>query len=126
MITSNNKNELKLTTAIVVDDDHDLVDVFCEYLELKNIHVLSRGYNGKDAVELYQRFRPDVVFLDVMMPEYTGFYALEKIKQINPDAKIIMTTADQTEETENKLVELDASYVAYKPIALDSMKIFGA
>ena len=126
MMTSDNKNELKPTTAIIVDDDHDLVDVFGEHLELKNIRVLGRGYNGKDAVELYQRFRPDLVFLDVKMPDYTGFYALEKIKQINPDAKIIMVTADLTEETENKLIELQASYIAYKPIALDNLKIISA
>jgi two-component system chemotaxis response regulator CheY len=124
MITSDKKNDAKLTTVIVVDDDHDIVDTFCEYLELKCVHVLGKGYNGKDAVELYQRFNPDVVFLDVMMPDYTGYYALEKIKQINPDAKIIMTTADRTEETENRLVELDASYVAYKPIMFYNPQIF--
>jgi len=123
MITSDSKNDVKPTTAIVVDDDHDLVDVFCEYLELKNVHVLGKGYNGKDAVEMYQGFRPDVVFLDVVMPDYTGFYALEKIKQLNPDAKIIIVTADLTEETENRLVELHASYIAYKPIELDNLKI---
>ena len=125
MITSDNKNDVKPTTAIVVDDDHDIVDVFCEYLELKNVSVLGKGYNGKDAIEMYQKFRPDVVFLDVMMPDYTGFYALEKIKRISPDAKVIITTADQAEETENRLVELDASYIVYKPIELYSMKIFG-
>ena len=124
MINSDNKNQTnKLTTAIVVDDDHDVVETFCEYLELKNVHVLGRGYNGKDAVELYLKFRPNVVFLDVMMPDYTGIYALEKIKQIDSDAKIIMTTADTTEETENSLVELDVSYIAYKPIQFYHSKI---
>ena len=125
MITSGNKIEFKPTTAIIVDDDHDIVDTFSEYLELKNIHVLGRGYDGKDAVELYQRFRPDVVFLDVTMPDYNGFYALEKIKQINPDAKIIMITSDLTEETENKLVELCASTIVYKPLELDNIGIIG-
>lgn len=123
MTTPDNNNDVKLTTAVVIDDDHDIVDTFCEYLELKNVHVLGKGYNGKDAVELYQKFRPDIVFLDVMMPNYTGFYALEKIKSIDPDAMIIMATADQTEETGDKLAELNASYVIYKPIQFYDTKI---
>jgi two-component system, chemotaxis family, chemotaxis protein CheY len=109
------KNE-EPTTAIVIDDDHDAVDVLCEYLELMNIHILGKGYNGRDAVELYHRFRPNIVFLDVMMPDYDGVYALEKIKQINPRASVIIITADKTEERENKLVELGASEIIYKPI----------
>jgi two-component system chemotaxis response regulator CheY/two-component system response regulator (stage 0 sporulation protein A) len=125
MITSDNKNGVKISTAIVVDDDYDVVDAFSEYLEIKGIRVLGKGYNGKEAVDLYKKLKPDVVFLDVIMPDYTGFYALEKIKQINPDAKVIMVTADLTEETENKLVDLHASYIAYKPIELDNMGIIG-
>ncbi len=123
MTVSDNKNEAEPTTAIVIDDDHDAVDVFCEYLELMNIHVLGKGYNGKDAVDMYLRFRPNVVFLDVMMPDYDGIYALEKIKQINPHASIIIITADQTEERENKLVELGASEIIYKPIEFGSVRL---
>jgi len=124
MTTLENKKENQ-TTAIIVDDDHGIVETFCEYLELRDIHVLGKGYNGKDAVDLYQRFKPEVVFLDVTMPDYNGFYALEKIKQINPDAKIIMITSDLTEETEDKLVELCASTIIYKPLELDNIGIIG-
>ena len=123
MTTSENKNGVNPTTAIVVDDDYDIVETFCEYLELKNVHVLGKGHNGKDAVELYQKFKPEVVFLDVTMPDYDGTYALEKIKQINPRASIIIITADKTEERENRLVELGASEIIYKPIEFGSMKL---
>jgi two-component system, chemotaxis family, chemotaxis protein CheY len=110
MTISHNKNEEPIT-AIVIDD-----------LELMNIHVLGKGYNGKDAVDMYSRFRPNIVFLDVMMPDYDGIYALEKIKRINPRASVIIITADQTEEKENKLVELGASEIIYKPIEFASME----
>ena len=110
-----------MVKVIVVDDDVDTVEVFCEYLEIKDITVLGRGYNGKTAVELYERYRPDIALLDVMMPEYDGFYGLENIKNINPDAKIIMVTADLTFDTEKKLKELNASAVIYKPYEIDSV-----
>jgi len=110
-----------LVKVIVVDDDVDTVEVFCEYLEIKDITVLDRGYNGKTAVELYERFKPDIALLDVMMPEYDGFYGLENIKKINPNAKVIMVTADLTYDTEKQLKALNASAVIYKPYEIDSV-----
>lgn len=110
-----------MVKVIVVDDDVDTVEVFCEYLEIKDITVLGRGYNGKTAVELYEKYRPDIALLDVMMPEYDGFYGLEHIKNINPDAKVIMVTADLTFDTEKKLKDLNASAVIYKPYEIDSV-----
>ena len=110
-----------MTSVIVVDDDRDTVEVFCEYLNIKNIQVLGRGYDGKAAVDLYQEHKPDIVLLDVMMPDYDGFYGLEQIRKHDPNAKIIMVTADLTSDTEKKLVELKASAMIYKPYEIDSV-----
>jgi two-component system chemotaxis response regulator CheY len=110
-----------MTSVIVVDDDRDTVEVFCEYLAIKDIKVLGRGYDGKTAVELYKQLKPDVVLLDVMMPDYDGFYGLEQIRKLDPAAKIIMVTADLTSDTEKKLVELKASAMIYKPYEIDSV-----
>ena len=110
-----------MTSVIVVDDDRDTVEVFCEYLNIKNIQVLGRGYDGKTAVELYKEHKPDIVLLDVMMPDFDGFYGLEQIRKYDPKAKIIMVTADLTSDTEKKLVELKASAMIYKPYEIDSV-----
>ncbi len=107
--------------VIVVDDDRDTVEVFTEYLAIKGIEVLGKGYNGKEAVELYKEHKPEIVLLDVMMPEFDGFYGLQNIRSINPDAKVIMVTADLTTDTEKKLEELKASAVLYKPYEIDSV-----
>jgi DNA-binding NarL/FixJ family response regulator len=106
---------VKLTSVIIVDDDNTLVKVFEQYLKLNNINVLGQCYDGKEAVTLYEKLKPDVVLLDIMMPHYDGFYALEKIKEIDPDAKVIAVTADLTEDTEKKLQNLKVSGIIYKP-----------
>jgi len=110
-----------MTSVIVVDDDRDTVEVFCEYLSIKDIQVLGRGYDGKTAVELYKEHKPDIVLLDVMMPDFDGFYGLEQIRKFDPNAKIIMVTADLTSDTEKKLVDLRASAMIYKPYEIDSV-----
>lgn len=104
-----------MITSIVIDDDADTIAVFCDYLEMIQIKVIGKGFNGKEAVELYQKLKPDIVFADVMMPEYDGFYALQKIRQIDPDAKIIMVTADLRAETEHRLKALKATAIVFKP-----------
>jgi len=104
----------------VIDDDVDTVEVFCEYLDIKNITVLGRGYSGKDAIDLYEKLMPDIVLLDIMMPEYDGFYALEQIKKINPEAKVIMVTADRTYD-EERMLRLRVSAVIYKPYEIEGV-----
>jgi len=109
------------TTAIVIDDDRDTVSVLCDFLQIKGIKVLGRGYDGLEAVELYKKLRPDSVFLDVMMEGYDGLYALEKIKEIKSDATVIMVTADLTVNTHDRLIVLDASAIIYKPYDINEI-----
>lgn len=115
------KGVCTLTTAIVIDDDYDTTELLSDLLQLKKIQVLDKGYNGKDAVDLYRKLNPDVVFLDVIMPHYDGFYGLEKIKQLNPDAVIIMVTADLSRDTEDKLQKLKASAIIFKPYDINHL-----
>ena len=110
-----------MITAIVIDDDVDTVDVFCDYLQIVGVKVLGRGHNGKSAVELYEKCAPDVVFLDLMMPDYDGFYALENIRKINPAAKVVVVTADLRDETAEKLNILKPTEVFIKPYDINNI-----
>jgi len=115
------QHSFEMITAIVIDDDIDTVDVFCDYLEIVNVKVLGRGYNGKEAVELYRKHNPNVVFLDLMMPDYDGFYALEHIRKINPAAKVVVVTADLRRDTANKLNILKPTEVFIKPYDINKI-----
>ena len=108
-------------TTIIIDDDPGITTVFTEYLKLHGITNLGIGHDGKSAVDLYQKTKPNVVFLDVMMPDYDGFYGLEKIKQFDPNARVIMVTADVTQETHDRLISLGASMVLHKPFEIEEI-----
>lgn len=108
-------------TAIVIDDDIDTVKIFSEFLEENKIRVLGKGYTGKDAVELYKQIKPDVVFVDVMMPDGSGFYAIRKIRELAPELKIFAVTADSRSATEEKLVHLNTTAIIYKPFDVDKI-----
>jgi len=106
---------LKNATALVVDDDPDAVEMFSDYLENKGVSVIGKAKDGKEGFELYKKLKPDVIFLDVIMPNFDGFYTLKKIREIDSNAKIIMVTADFSPSTKTKLKELKASDIIYKP-----------
>lgn len=107
--------------AIVIDDDYDTVSVLSDFLQIKNVKVIGKGYNGQEAVELYKKLKPDVVFLDVMMEKYDGFYALKKIREIQHDAFVISVTADLTQDTYDKLSDLKSSAIIYKPYDINEI-----
>lgn len=82
-----------MTRVIVVDDDYDSVRTLSTLLEIKGVSVEGKGYDGKEAVELYKDLRPDAVLLDMMMPEYDGKYAIKNLKKEDKDVKIVVLTA---------------------------------
>ena len=108
-------------SLLIVDDDLDTVEIFKEFLEIKGFNVIGTGKNGKEAVEKYQELRPAVVLLDVMMPDYDGIYGLQGIRKVDPQANVIMVTADKTTKTETRLKELNANAVLYKPYEIDDV-----
>jgi two-component system chemotaxis response regulator CheY len=55
--------------------------------------VVGEARNGKEALQLYEELRPDLVTMDLTMPEMDGLSALKELKRIDPDAKVIMCSA---------------------------------
>lgn len=104
-----------MVSAIVIDDDQYNVDLFCEFLEIISVKVLGHGNNGLEAVELYENCRPDIVFLDLLMPDYDGFYALENIRKINPNAFVVVITAVVDKNSRNKLEASSPNQIIQKP-----------
>ena len=110
-----------LKSVIVVDDDEDSCNALSDILEFKGVTVLAKAINGYEAVQKFSEYMPDVVLMDLMMPKYDGFYGLEHIKNISPNAKIIIVTADQTGETRTKLKKIQHDLIILKPVDTDKL-----
>lgn len=93
----------KKPRIIIIDDDQDLTEILTECVELFGLSVVGIGHDGKEASELYAELHPDLVLLDAIMPQYDGLYAINQIKKMNPDAKIIALTADHRPDTIDRL-----------------------
>ena len=112
---------MTISTAIIVDDEPRITQLYSELLELQKLKILGIGQNGNDAIRLFNEYSPDLVFLDVHMPDMSGVEALKEIKTISPSAKVIMVTADLSEDLEKLLQDNGATAVIFKPF--DMQKI---
>ncbi|TFH02318.1 MAG: response regulator [Nitrosopumilus sp.] len=105
-----------MTSVIVVDDNEDIVYSMSELLEFHGIDVIGKGYNGLDAVDLFNQLHPDVVLLDLMMPKYDGVYALKKIREIDPKSTVLIVTGGAASMSMNdKLTALKPTKILTKP-----------
>ena len=84
--------------SIVIDDDVDVRVLFVELLQMNSENVVGTGSNGKEALALYEEHKPDLVFLDYLMPEYDGIYGAQKIRSVDPYAKIVLISGSYFEE----------------------------
>jgi two-component system, chemotaxis family, chemotaxis protein CheY len=71
--------------------------------------------DGKEGVEKFKQFKPDVTFMDLTMPELDGFTAIEQILAISPEAIIIALTADIQAKSISRVTDLGAFAVVQKP-----------
>ena len=106
--------------AIVIDDNKDIRDIFVELLKIQKVNVLAVGTDGKEAYELYQKYAPDVSFIDSLMPMYDGFYGLEKIKEHNQKAFVVIMRGALTEKTKIDQYKPDA--LVEKPFHMEEIQ----
>ena len=102
----------------------------------ESISVVALAENGKEAFEKCKVFRPDVVMMDMRMPDYDGAYGITAIKEQCPDVKVLVLTTFDDEETINKalssgadgyiLKEMeDAKVIASVKSVFSGMSVFG-
>jgi len=100
-----------MVKVMIVDDEIAMREIL--KIMLKNYQIIE-ATNGKEAVELYELEKPDVVLMDIMMPIMNGIDATKKIKEIDPKSKIIVITAYASSKGE-KILEAGADYILKKP-----------
>jgi CheY-like chemotaxis protein len=96
----------------VVDDDPKAVEVIATFLPVSEYTVV-RAYGGAEAITLAERLRPDVVLLDLMMPDISGFDVVEALQRNNITARIpiIIVTAQHITEQDRTTLSTGSDMV---------------
>jgi two-component system chemotaxis response regulator CheY len=90
-------------------------------LELHDYNVLKDATNGKEAINLYQELKPDLVLMDIAMPKMHGIDAIQEILKYDEKAKIIAITALYSPEKIKEVKQSGVSDIIIKPFKIADM-----
>lgn len=109
---------MKKASVLIVDDDISLCKTMSLVLRRKGYHVAT-AKDGPEALEILRESAFDIVFLDIRMPVMDGVETHRKIKQIRPQAVVMMMTAYTVEDLVQDALREGAYGIMYKPLDMD-------
>lgn len=108
-----------MTRVLIVDDAAFMRMMIKDILEKNGYEVVAEANNGIKAVEMYKREKPDVVTMDITMPDMDGIEAVKAIREFDPAAKIIMCSAMGQQSMVMDAIRAGAKDFVVKPFQPD-------
>lgn len=107
-------------SALIIDDEIAIRESLEMFLREKGLTVVSAG-TGASGLEEYFKYRPQVVILDIRLPDMSGLKVLKRIVETDPDSKVIMITAFHDMETTIEAMRQGAYDYIHKPLDVDEL-----
>ena len=112
VIDAGSDKKLSILVAEDMEDNYRL----CEAI-LASRYELHWAHNGEEAISLFLKFQPDIILMDIRMPEVNGYEATEAIRQMSATVPIIALTAFAYEEDRQKIMHSGFNDFLTKPIS---------
>ena len=106
-----------MAKLMIVDDSKMIRKTLRMFLEAGGHEIVAEASDGEEAVENYKKFKPELVTMDISMPEMSGLEALRDIIEIDPDAKIIMISSLNQKDLVITAIKEGAQSYLLKPMS---------
>lgn len=103
-------------SVLVVDDSLITVRKLSQLIEDLGYRVVGTALNGEEAVERYRELSPDLVTMDITLPDISGIEVVKRILQLSPEALIIMITSHGQEQMVIESIDAGAKGYVMKPV----------
>ena len=101
--------------VLIVDDSNFLRNSLKKILEASGYEVVGMAENGLEAVTKYKEFKPDLITLDIIMPQTNGLQALQMLRAIDPNVCAVMVSSMSTKESVTDCIKAGAKNYILKP-----------
>ena len=105
--------------VLVVDDAAFMRMMVKDILSKNGYEIVGEAENGMKALEKYQELKPDLVTMDITMPEMDGISAVKEIKKVDPNAKVVMCSAMGQQAMVIEAIQAGARDFIVKPFQAD-------
>ncbi len=112
---------MQTNKILIVDDEPRVVQTFARNLKLTGYEVQS-AFNGAEALNIYRKERPDITLADVRMPKVDGFGVLEGIREMDPEAEVILVTGHGDLDMAIEALRAGASDFIPKPVKPETLE----
>ena len=110
-----------MAKCIVVDDSKFMRKIIIDALIEENYEIVAEAENGSEAIEFFNKFKPDFMTMDMTMAGTGGATAVVEIKKIDPNSKIIVVSALSEETLKMKNPDINADAFLTKPFDKDDL-----
>jgi CheY-like chemotaxis protein len=117
------EREMTRPLILVADDEKNIRNAIKLFLQ-EDRYAFIEAETGKDTIEIAKKYKPDLILLDILMPEGDGFYVCKELKS-NPETQklqIVMLTVKQDGEAISKSIELGADDYVTKPFSKELLR----
>ena len=101
---------------LIADDSAYMRSILKDLLLRNGYDVIGEAENGREVIELYGKLKPDVIAMDIMMPEMSGTQALKELKERYPEARVVMSAAMGQQNLVVEAIRAGAAEFFIKPV----------
>ncbi len=101
--------------VLIVDDSSIMRTILEKFLRKYDLDIVGQAENGMKAIEMFKEHSPDLITMDLTMPELDGITAIKRILESEPKAKIVVVTAQSDEATAIRAMKAGATAFLGKP-----------
>jgi len=109
-------------SILIVDDDKLLSSILATTVQRAGYNVVGQASNGHEAVQLYRQLKPDLVLLDIIMPDMSGLEVLKEIRSLDPEARVIICSALGHQDMIIQALKAGALDFLVKPFTLEKVR----
>jgi len=105
---------------LIVEDEPEIRNLMIELLQMHNFEVIA-AENGSKGLNAFNSLQPDMIITDIQMPVMNGIKMVEKVREKSANIPIIVVSAHNEKEYEQKLHLYNVNHIFYKPINISSL-----
>ncbi|MHB0995143.1 MAG: response regulator transcription factor [Elusimicrobiales bacterium] len=108
--------------VLLVDDNALTRFTIKSLLDKLGHEVVAEAEDGASAVKSFREMKPDVVFLDLILPGKSGVEILEDLRAVDPEARVVVVTAVEQDEIDRRLTDKGVAAILRKPFSFEDFK----